>query len=285
MSLTHADLTPVAAAAWAAVARPDLGAAGNAGFVDLGGSTVVFDTHVTVAAGHELRAAADAVAPVQAVALSHWHLDHVLGGQAFGGIRSIATAETRRLIQERALPRVTTLRSTVDDWLPEQLAELRAAGKNAAADLWERLAAEELPTVEVVPPDEVFTDERELVGERRRAALITYGGGHTASDAFLWLEDERILFAADLVVNGDHAWVGDGDVSAWIGILERISELGPRSIVPGHGAVCGPETIELMLRYLDDVRRAEPGSPVPDAYSHFPTSSMWERNLRALAGA
>ena len=46
-------------------------AVGNAGFVDLGGETLVFDTHVSVAAGRELRAAAERVAPARTVVLSH----------------------------------------------------------------------------------------------------------------------------------------------------------------------------------------------------------------------
>jgi cyclase len=55
--LTHFRLEQVAEGAWAAIAGPDL-AVGNAGLVDLGGETLVFDTSWTPAAARELLAAA-----------------------------------------------------------------------------------------------------------------------------------------------------------------------------------------------------------------------------------
>ncbi len=236
-------------------------AVGNAGFVDLGGETLVFDTHVSLAAGRELRAAAERVAPARTVVLSHWHGDHVYGAGAFDATVH-ATARTAELMRTR---------------LEERLAGLKATPpEDFAGTAFAELARSELPTLEVRHPDETFVDERGF----GRATAITYGGGHTLSDAVLWLPEERILFTADLVVHG-HPWIGDGDPGAWPGILERLPELGPRIVVPGHGPVSGPESVDVVSAYLDAFNDAKPGDPNP--YPDLPWPEMWERNLESFA--
>jgi hypothetical protein len=67
----------------------------------------------------------------------------------------------------------------------------------------------------------------------------------------------------------------------WRVILERVAELEPRSIVPGHGPVGGPGAIDVMLRYVEAVEAAEPDDPNPFPELAFP--EMWERNLQAVA--
>jgi glyoxylase-like metal-dependent hydrolase (beta-lactamase superfamily II) len=143
--------------------------------------------------------------------------------------------------------------------------------------------ATEVPKLELIYPDETYTEKRSFGGTERTAHAISYGGGHTLSDAFLWLPEERILFAGDLVVNGTHPWVGDGDVNAWPWILERMAELGPETIVPGHGPVAGPEAIDFMLGYLRDLSAASPGTELPERYGLLANPNGWTRNLEAVA--
>ena len=131
-------------------------------------------------------------------------------------------------------------------------------------------------------PDDLF-DERTSF---ERAELVTYGGGHTASDAFLYLPDARVLFAADLVVVRSHPWVGHGDVSSWRGILERMQELDFEVLVPGHGPVGGREDVDAMLGYLDDLaaaaERRNEDAPMPERYRDWDFADGWRRNLAAL---
>jgi cyclase len=251
---------------YAAIAEEGGVAVGNAGFVDLGGETLVFDTHVSLTAARALRKAAEEQAPARTVVLSHWHGDHVYGAAAFDAT-VVATTRTAELMRERTAPR---------------LAEVKAAPPEDLDDTpFAELARTELPTLEVRYPDETFESERRFTGQTRSARAMTYGGGHTLSDAFLWLADERVVFAADLVVANGQPWAGDGDVGGWLAILERIAELEPLTIVPGHGQVSGPEVIEVMLRYLDALKQAAPGDANPFPDLDFP--EMWERNLQALA--
>jgi glyoxylase-like metal-dependent hydrolase (beta-lactamase superfamily II) len=240
-------------------------AVGNAGFVDLGEETLVFDTHVSLAAGRELRAAAERVAPARTVVLSHWHGDHVYGAGAFDA-HVVATRRTSELMRDRTEARLAELKATP----PEDFAGTPFA----------ELARTELPALELNHPVEKFDHDRDFSGATRRAQALTFGGGHTLSDAILWLPEERILFAADLVVDG-HPWIGDGDPAAWPGILERMSALGPETVVPGHGPVAGTEAIDFVRAYLDAFNDAKPGDPNP--FPDLPWPEMWERNLAAIA--
>jgi cyclase len=252
---------------WAAIAQPGGVAVGNAGFVDLGEDALVFDTTISLTAARELRAAAERSGTVATVVYSHWHGDHVYGcGAMPADALVVATNGTATLMEERGAERLLQLK-----------AEPPTTGPFA------ELAQTEVPRLELIYPDETFAAERSFIGSERTVQAISHGGGHTLSDAFLWLAEEKILFAADLVVSETHPWVGDGDLRAWPGILERIAELGPETIVPGHGPVSGPDAIDFMLGYLHDVSGAEPGAPVPDRYASLGNPNGWMRNVDALA--
>jgi cyclase len=255
----------VADGVYASIAERGDVAVGNAGFVDLGGETLVFDTHVSLTAAGLLRGAAEEHGPARTVLLSHWHGDHVYGAGAFDA-QVVATARTAALMRERTAPR---------------LAEAKAAPiEEYDGTPFAEIARTELPTLTLHFPDEMFHGEHTFSGGAREAQAITYGGGHTLSDTVLWLSEERILFAADLVVVDAHAWVGDGNLESWREILGRLAALRPRTIVPGHGPVAGPEAIAFMERYLDAVKRAKPGDPNPFPDLEF--ADGWERNLQAL---
>jgi cyclase len=99
----HFRLEQVADDAWAAVALPETGAVGNAGFIRVGDFTVVFDTFASTAAADELRVSAEVIAPVAYAINSHWHADHVNGNRSFHDVAIVATDRTRELLEERAV--------------------------------------------------------------------------------------------------------------------------------------------------------------------------------------
>jgi cyclase len=98
--MEHFRLEQVADDAWAAVAPPDSG--GNAGFIRMNESTIVFDTFASTAAADELRSSAESIAPIAYTINSHWHADHVNGNGSFDDVAIVATERTRELMEERA---------------------------------------------------------------------------------------------------------------------------------------------------------------------------------------
>src|SRR5512137_1203789 len=73
----------------------------NAGIIDLGDRTLVYDTFTSPQAASDLRDAAEYLTgrPARMVVNSHYHNDHIWGNQAFGPeVDIISTTKTRELI-------------------------------------------------------------------------------------------------------------------------------------------------------------------------------------------
>jgi cyclase len=87
-------------------------------------------------------------------------------------------------------------------------------------------------------------------GRQRSIELLTYGGGHTASDAFLYLPADRLLFMGDLLFVGVHPWIGHGSPEEWQAILQRIEQIDFTIAVPGHGPLGSREDLALNRCYL-----------------------------------
>ena len=250
------DLHEVGEGVWAAIVDDDLPAVGNAAIVDLGDETLVFDTTLSLLLAERLSDDARRLTGRDPTILanSHWHGDHMLGNQVFTGKRIFSTTRTKELIETVGAERLEANKAAFREDSPELLA------------------------IVLTPPTETFEDVLDL----GRAELLTYGGGHTESDAFVWLPDAGVLLAADLVVIDTHAWVGDGDVPPWRRILNGLEELDPAVVVPGHGPVGTGDDIALMAAYLDELLRLEPGAPMPPELADLAHPEVFERNLAAL---
>ena len=260
----HYDFQKVAAGVIAAAARPEGLAASNAGIIDLGGLTIVFDSSNSPASGLELREAAAVWTGRSPDILinSHWHNDHIFGNEHFADATIISTAETRQAIDTMVAPGMAEMGNDVT----------------------------------LTRPNLTFADALTFYGSDGEAQLLCWGGGHTASDSFLYLPASGVVFSADLVFNGYHPFIGHGDPDNLIAILGRISQLEPRVCIPGHGAVGGPEIIDGFRHYLQVMKgkvaefKAAGGSldavaalPIPDEFNHYINfGTMYENTVQKL---
>lgn len=267
----------------------------NSGVLDLGGSGLVFDTGLTPVAARDLRAAATALLgrPPALAALSHRHLDHILGNQEFSGIPIWATRRTREVILERLDEvRAELTREALEKDIRE-LEELRAkaTSEEARTDLdmtiqMNRVILECARDLRIVPPDHTFESRLALPGTRE-AELISFGSGHTESDAVLFLPQDGILYAGDVVVARTQPSMGSGDPDHWQLVLDEIERLRVERIVPGHGPLSGREAIQETRAYLAGVLEAaegRPGAPLPPSIRRWEGSSSLEGNLRFARG-
>jgi cyclase len=250
------DLHEVGEGVWAAIVDDEMPAVGNAAIVDTGEETLVFDTTLSVDLAAGLREDARRLTgrDPSILANSHWHGDHVLGNQSFADIRIVSTTRTKELIETVGAERLAANKAQYADELPQIL------------------------DIVLTPPTETFDDLLDL----GRAELVTYGGGHTESDAVVWIADAGVLLSADLVVVDTHAWVGDGDVPSWRRILTQLAELDPAVIVPGHGPIGTGDDIALMDAYLEALLRLRPGAAMPPELADLGHPDTFERNLLAL---
>jgi cyclase len=88
---------------WSVISSDPTWMMSNAGIVDLGGQTLVWDTGTSPRAAIELKRVAEELTgrTVGLVINSHHHLDHSLGNQVFVGSSIFSTRTTRDLMQKR----------------------------------------------------------------------------------------------------------------------------------------------------------------------------------------
>ncbi len=191
--------------------------------------------------------------PFGDLVLTHYHAVRTLGASAFGARRIIAHDNTRALIEERGL----------EDWASEQGRMPRLFA-----------GAETIPGL--THPTDTFTDAMTLDLGNRHVELRYEGRGHTSGDLVVWLPEERILFAGDLVEARAAPYMGDSYPDAWsTTTLDAVAALGAQQLVGGRGAVVRDnavgEAIEdtrAFLRATLDGTRAvmERGGRLKDAY-------------------
>ena len=301
----HFRLQQLAEGVYAAIHRNGGGAIGNAGIVDLGDRTLVFDTFIAPRPAEDLRAAAEALTgrQVDAVIDSHWHSDHVWGNQVFGQDTDIlSTEETRRLIiAARDHGGYQSEVASAEADLESTRAQFEAAqdeGRRRELALWideYQSVVEAKPILQVRAPNLTFTQRLAFHGAERSAELIDFVGGHTKSDAVLFLPQEGIAFVSDLLFVECHPWLGGCDPDRVPGILEAVSGLAPKVLVPGHGPVGTADSLAQMKLYvstLDGLARkmVEQGEAeeridalaIPEPYNDWLIASFFSVNMHFL---
>ncbi len=300
---THFRLEPLAAGVWVAVALPGSGAIANAGIVDLGDRSLVFDTFLTPQAAEELRAACVACTgqPPTYVVNSHRHGDHVQGNQVFPEAEIIATSRTRETMAvagpqalEQARARVPAMLHEAERTLARETDPAHRAATEARMRSLQVLQAA-LPALELRLPTVTFEQHVVLHGPRQRAELYCYGGGHTESDAIMYLPAARIAFLGDLAAVENHAGLGDGDPEESIRILEQIAVLDIGTVVPGHGPPGTMADLDRLRGYITALVRLASeqlaaGRPVealadlaiPPPYDRWAGDDVFVRNMQFL---
>ncbi|MEZ4678952.1 MAG: MBL fold metallo-hydrolase [Caldilineaceae bacterium] len=284
---------------------PGHGATSNAGIIALGDQALVFDTFLIPSAAAELRQAAEELtnSPVKLVVNSHHHLGHIGGNQVFDADTNIiATTTTRALMAESvsgALRRHDPQRdcqptpfnlagmSTPDLQTHEQYADHRAF-------------LQALPTMVLRLPNVTYNQQLLIHGRDRRLEIITYGGGHTQSDSVLHLPDDGVIFLGDLLSIKRHPFLGDGDPGELPRILDLVTRLEPKSIVPGHGPIGTLADIQAMQVYLamltetaltelafqfedeTELEQKVAKFTVPSPYADWQRPEFYSENLRFL---
>jgi glyoxylase-like metal-dependent hydrolase (beta-lactamase superfamily II) len=108
----------------------------------------------------------------------------------------------------------------------------------AAATLAARSGAEVLAfdARDGLEVDGQLADGDQLEGTEFRLTAV-HTPGHASNHLCYLLEEERLLFSGDHVMNGSTVVIRppDGDMAAYLAQLERLKQLRLRAIAPGHG--------------------------------------------------
>lgn len=171
-------------------------------------------------------------APVRTLVNTHHHGDHTHGNYLFDTATIVAHERTREAVLAENVP-------------PNS--RLIASGAWGPVD-WGHL--------EVAPPFLTFRDEVTLFLDDLRCLVRHVGTpAHTTNDSIVWIPERGVLITGDLLFNGGTPFVVMGSVAGAIEAVESLKSFGAQTIVPGHGAVAGPELIDDVLAYLHFLHR------------------------------
>ena len=207
------------------------------------------------------------------VATTHYHPEHSLGGAAFP-----ATAKF--------------IRPTVQH---QEMQEVGKTIQNTFANL-SPLHKELLDGVEYPRADILFEREHRLDLGGVHVRLFTRGPLHTKGDTMIFVEEDRVLFSGDVVMNNAFlAASPNSSIKTWLTTLDELDALKPAVVVPSHGGIGDAALIARDREYLTAVQvrvaqlKAEGKSVedvaqavAPEVQAKFPT---WTSPARVATAA
>jgi cyclase len=246
---------------WGAISVPGSGSLGNAAIIDLGDLTVVVDTTNLPHSGALLRHTAEQLTnkPVKYVVNTHFHGDHVNGNQEFLKSDFISTVWTRDLLSDMGEVNIDLMQQNIQK-LINSLNQVRSQQKDPHMiteidyDLSvQKTLYDAIPSLRRVIPTITFDDKLVIKGTKRTIEVLSYGGGHSLSDAVVYVPEERTLITGDLITTKTIPVMPYGNPYAWIRILRRIQkDLKVDTVIPGHGDVSTPDRIPDVIRFLEE---------------------------------
>jgi cyclase len=242
-----AALTPVAEGVLAWIQPVGGTGVANAGvIVDDDGLTIV-DTLMVRSQWEPFAAAvAELELPVKRVVLTHAHVDHVGGTQAFRNAMVLGTPPTSALL-DQPMP-IDAYKAFMPSF-SEEFDDLAETGTRPVSHLVDD-AAQLTPRIELLPAN-----------------------GHTEGDLMVLVADVDVLFAGDICFFGTTPLAFQGDPATWASVLDVVVELAS-IIVPGHGPIGGEEEVRALQGYL---RACVDGSIPPGPWDAWPDRALYDR--------
>lgn len=241
----------------------------NAGFVVTPDGVVVFDALGTPALGRAMIAAIAKVTPqpIRRVVVSHYHADHIYGLQAFKAVGAQVWAHRKAqgyLASPQATERLAQRRNDLFPWVDND-------------------------TI-VVPPDLWLDGDTDFRMGGITFRILYSHGAHSPEDVMMYVVEDRLLFAGDLIFAGRVPFVGNADSAGWLTAMDAMIALSPAVVIPGHGPASRDVARDLKLtrEYLAYLRKtmgdaARDLTPFDEAYAATDWSSF--RGLPAFEQA
>lgn len=234
----------------------------NAGLVSDGEASLLVDTlydlPLTRAMLDAMADASPAARSIDTLVNTHANGDHCFGNQLVEGARIIAS---------------TACAAEWDLVPPQMMASMleNADQMGPAGDFFkEAFGAYDFQGVSPTRPTETFDGRLDLQVGDKRVELIEVGPAHTAGDVIIHVPSTRTVYTGDILFIDGTPIMWEGPVANWIAACERIADLEPEVIVPGHGPltdVRGALAVRDYLVYVRDEtrRRFDAGLSIRDA--------------------
>lgn len=189
----------------------------NAGFVVTEEGVVVFDALGTPSLGAEMVGKIHELTelPITHVVISHYHADHIYGLQAF-----------RELTQATVIAHESS-----NVYINSPDAGQRLAQRKQALSPWVN------DNTRVIAPDVTFQNETSFESGSYRFNIVHAGPAHSPDDSLMMVEPAGVLFSGDIIQNDRVPFLASAEVDSgnWMKAIDKVRELNPRILIPGHG--------------------------------------------------
>jgi glyoxylase-like metal-dependent hydrolase (beta-lactamase superfamily II) len=209
----------------------DLYAQVTAGAIVTRGGAILVDSLPFPAETRDMAAFISRICPpgVRYLVLTHYHADHAYGAFLFPHADIVAHANCRALLAEVGIPALEAVKAEEPD-LEEVVLRL---------------------------PNVTFDEGEMALRLGERVVRLIHSPGHTLDSVMVYVEDDRVLFAADTVMPVPS--IVDGDVDAFRASLHKVLELPIENMVQGHGEVIlrgeVHDIVRTSLSYLDAIEK------------------------------
>src|SRR6266850_7429604 len=208
--------------------------------------------------------------PLSTIYITHEHADHFLGLEVFRE----AYPTARILANSKVVDRINRVyQEKIDKWKG-------ILGSGATSH-----------TVAISRYDDNF-----IRFEDSKIEILKNLQGDTDANTMLWLPGQKTLVAGDVLFNDMHVYTAETDMRArkrWLNSLEKIRELKPAVVIPGHSKAGAPIdatsavnfTEKYLLVFEGELKKAkEPDDLVKAMKEKFPSSDLLlaiERSAKA----
>ena len=202
----------------------------NSCFVTMGSHYLVIDSGPTYQYAEQAYAAMKKIQdlPISYVINTHVHDDHWLGNSYYKTLHA-------KIIGSDAFEELPKL-------------EMTRMKRRISPEAY-RGTTQEFPTI--------FVDEENILyfGTKKVFIESVNHKAHTASDLYVYIPSQKIVFVGDLVFNGRLPSLRDGDISGWISILKKIKTMDVENIVGGHGEIVSRDSVDFTYEYLTKLKQ------------------------------
>jgi glyoxylase-like metal-dependent hydrolase (beta-lactamase superfamily II) len=198
--------------------------------------------------------------PLSIIYITHEHADHFLGLEVF----------------KEAYPRVRIIaNSAVVDRINKVYQE--------KIDKWKTILGSGA-TSQVVAIEKFDGDFIKF--ESSKIEVLKNIQGDTDENTMLWIPGQRILITGDVLFNNMHVYTAETDSKAreeWLNSLNKIRELKPSVVVPGHSKVGAPLdastavdfTENYLLVFEEELKKAKDADSLINAMKErFPSAGL-----------
>ena len=208
----------------------------NTCYIKTNDSYVLWDTGASYVYAKQAYEAMSKIAklPPKTIILSHEHDDHWLGNNYY---KEVHGAEIIG---------------------PESINKNYKAGDKTR--MFQTLSENAIRGTKIIPVDKWHKETIKFAISGVNFEYVPVGNGHSEEDYFLYMPDNKLILAGDLVMNGRVTSNRDGSVEGEIAAIEKMNTLPWTIMIPGHGFVIDKTAADEAMQYFtltrDRVKKA-----------------------------